>query len=208
MTARLTRRAALAALGALGAGSALGLRLLHRSVFAPHSPTVRLTDGGGFMGADHMDMSRYMEMFMRHSEINRVVEEIPGGVRTTTESKSPDITAQLQAHVSSMYAHLDQGIEVMCMSQSLPTLFSRAAGYRRRYTFTPTGVIAEETADDPALADVIRAHAREVTGFVQDGMPAMMQGMMGGVMGPGGRMGPGGMGPAARCGPVAWDPAA
>ena len=38
------------------------------------------------MGAGHMDMSRYMEMFMRHSEINRVVEDIPGGVRTTTES--------------------------------------------------------------------------------------------------------------------------
>ena len=57
------------------------------------------------MGAGHIDMSRYMEMFMRHSEISRVVEDIPGGVRTTTESKSPDLTAQLQAHVSSIYAH-------------------------------------------------------------------------------------------------------
>ena len=127
------------------------------------------------MGAGHMDMSRYMEMFMRHNEINRVVEDIPGGVRTTTESKSPALTAQLQAHVSSMYAHLDQGTEVNCMSQSLPTLFRHASGYRRQLTFTPTGVIAEETANDPALTDAIRAHAREVTGFVQEGMPAMMQ---------------------------------
>jgi hypothetical protein len=86
-------------------------------------------------------MSRYMEMFMRHSEINRVVEEIPGGVRTTTESNSPDLTAQLQAHIASMYAHLDQGIEINCMSQSLPTLFRHASGYRRQLTFTPTGVI-------------------------------------------------------------------
>jgi hypothetical protein len=147
------------------------------------------------MGAGHMDMSRYMEMFMRHSEINRVVEDIPGGVRTTTESRSPDLTAQLQAHVSSMYSHLDQGVEVTCMSATLPTLFRNASGYRRQLTITPTGVIAEETADDRALTETIRAHAREVSGFVNEGMPAMMQGMMGcgGMMGPGRMMGPGGM---------------
>ena len=192
--AGLTRRAALATLGALGAGSILGLGYMRRSILQLPSTAIRLTDGGGFMGAGHVDMSRYMEMFMRHSEIDRVVEDIPGGVRTTTESKSPDLTAQLQAHVSSMYAHLDQGTEVSCMSQSLPTLFRRASGYRRQLTFTPTGVIAEETADDPALTDVIRAHAREVTGFVEAGMPAMMQQMMG----PGGM---GGMGCGRMMGP-------
>src|SRR6201999_4404410 len=114
------------------------------------------------------------------------VEEIPGGIRTTTQSTSPDLVAQLQAHVSSMYSHLDQGAEVMCMSASLPTLFGRATGYRRQLTLTPTGVIAEETADDPTLTRAIRAHAQEVTGFVRDGMPPMMRGMMGsGMMGPG-----------------------
>jgi hypothetical protein len=95
-----------------------------------------------------------------------------------------------------MYSHVDQGSEVMCMSQSLPTLFRNAGGYRRQLTLTPTGVIAEETSDDPALTEAIRAHAREVSGFVHDGMPAMMRGMMGGsgaMMGPGGMRGPGGM---------------
>ena len=199
--ARLTRRAALATLGALGAGSVLGLRYVRRSIFEPPSTAIRLTDGDGFMGADSGDMSRYMEMFMRHNELSRVVEEIPGGVRTTTQSNSPELAAQLQAHVSSMYSHLDQGAEVSCMSQSLPTLFRHANGYRRQLTFTPTGVIAEETADDPALTDAIRAHAREVTGFVQQGMPAMMQQMMGGCMTGGGMMGPGGMMGGGMMGP-------
>ncbi len=45
-------------------------------------------------------------------------------------------------------------------------------------------VIAEETADDPAITQAIRDHAREVTGFVRDGMPAMMRDMMGGGMMP------------------------
>ena len=79
------------------------------------------------------------------------------------------------------------------MSSSLPTLFRRSPDYQRRLTFTAKGVIAEETASDPDLTNAIRAHAREVTGFVVEGMPAMMQGMMGnGMMGPG-MMGPGGM---------------
>ncbi len=190
--AKFTRRAALTAFGALAAGGVLGLREVRRSLPGSRSAGVRLTDGCGMMGADSADMSRYMEMFMRHREISRVVEEIPGGVRTTTQSSSPELAAQLQAHVSGMYARLDQGTEVRCMSQTLPTLFRRANGYRRQLTFTATGVIAEETADDPALTDTIRAHAREVTGFVEQGMPAMMRQMMGGCM-----MGPGMMGPRA-----------
>jgi hypothetical protein len=111
--AGVTRRAALAAFGALGAlgvGSALGLRYVLRDVSA--APM-------GCMGDVGMaDISHYMDMFARHTEITRTVEEIPGGVRTTTQSNSPDLAGQLHWHVSSMYSHLDQGAEVICMSQS------------------------------------------------------------------------------------------
>jgi hypothetical protein len=139
--AGLTRRAALAAVGAGGGALALGYLLREVRWSALGS---RLLDHNG-MGVDPADMSRYMEMFNRHNEITRTVEEIPDGVRTTTQSNSPDLTAQLQAHVSSMYAHLDRNAEVMCMSGSLPALFRNANGYRRQLTFTPNGVIAEET---------------------------------------------------------------
>jgi hypothetical protein len=190
---RFTRRAALAA---LGASAITGVGYALRGILGSPVLGIRLTDGGGMMGATPADMRLYMDMFNRHIEITRTVEEIPGGVRTTTQSNAPELAAKLHAHVSSMYSHVDQGLEVMCMSQSLPTLFRNAGGYRRQLTLTPTGAIAEETSDDPALTDAIRAHAREVTGFVRDGMPAMMHGMMGGsggMMGPGGMTGPGGM---------------
>jgi hypothetical protein len=185
MTQLISRRAAFIALGALAAGSVLGVGYAISTIrTVPESPSrdVRPTDGpgdGAMMGVDPADMRMYLDMFTRHSQLNRIVEEIPGGVRTTTESNHPDLTAQLQAHVSSMYTRLGQGSEVMCASQSLPTLFRNATGYRRRLTFTPTGVIAEETADDPSLVRAIREHANEVSGFVRDGMPAMMRPMMG-----------------------------
>lgn len=188
----LSRRAALAMFGTVG--GLVGLGYVLRSVIGAPGPNalpggIAHADGPGMMGASGADMATYMEMFNRHNEIRRSVEEIPGGVRTTTESDSPDLAAQLHAHVPSMYAHLEQGTEVMCMSQSLPTLFGSATNYRRQLTITPKGVIAVETANDPNLTRAIRAHAREVTGFVEDGMPAMMRPMMG--MG-GGMMGMGG----------------
>ena len=196
--ASMSRRAALVTLGAGGVAIALGYVIRG---FGRPAPPLEFGDGGGddgmmgsgvmgsgVMGSGMMgnvgpaDMSLYMDMFNRHNEITRVVEEIPGGVRTTTQSDSPELAAQLKDHVSSMYSRLDQNAEVTCMSQTLPTLFRNSSGYRRRLTVTPTGVIAEETADDPALTRTIRAHAREVTGFVDEGMRAMM--------GPGGMMGP------------------
>ncbi|BBZ53745.1 hypothetical protein [Mycolicibacterium phocaicum] len=186
----LTRRAALAALG-VGAVAGLAYAVLG-IVESPRG--VRLTDGA-MMGVGGADMARYMEMFARHTELRRTVEDIPGGVRTTTESGAPELAAQLKAHVASMYTHVDQGNEVMCMSESLPTLFRHAGGYRRQLSFTDTGVVAEETSDDPAITDAIRAHAREVSGFVRDGMPAGMRSTMGdsgSMMGPGPMMGPGG----------------
>ena len=192
---QMTRRATVAVL-ALGAVAGLGYAM--RGAVGPHGPIIRLIDDGNeMMGVSPTDMSRYMEMFNRHNEITRTVEEIPGGIRTTTQSASPDLAAQLKAHVSSMYSHVDQRAEVVCMSDSLPTLFRRSDGYRRQLTITPTGVIAEETADEPDLIQAIRAHAQEVSGFVREGMPAMMRGMTGpgGMMGPGRMMGPGMMGP-------------
>lgn len=188
--AKLTRRALLGGLGAAAGLIGLGYALREADMVdagtaGPPGPGVgpgmmnRGAGGPGMMGsATTADMSTYMEMFNRHTELRRVVEEIPGGVRTTTESDSPDLIAQLQAHVSNMYTHVGQGSEVACMSQSLPILFRHSTDYRRHLSHTPKGVIAEETADDPTITRAIRAHAVEVSGFVRDGMPAMMNQMM------------------------------
>jgi hypothetical protein len=186
--ATVSRRAVLAMLGT--AGGLLGVGYAVRGILAasPSEPrpigfgdaaTSQMMGPGTMGGTTSMDMSTYMDMFNRHSELRRSVQDIPGGVRTTTESDSPDLVALLQGHVGTMYTHLDQGAEVTCMSASLPTLFRRAPDYQRHITFTAKGIVAVETAADPGLTEAIRAHAREVSGFVADGMPAMMKGMMG-----------------------------
>ena len=118
-----------------------------------------------------------MDLFGRHAELRRTVELVPGGVRTVTESA---LAARLQAHVRSMYSHLENGTEVTCMSSSLPMLFRDCRRYRRTLVNTARGVAITETSGDPRITAAIRSHAAEVTGFVEDGMPAMMSGLMGG----------------------------
>lgn len=170
---KMTRRAALRALATGGALVGIGAA-------AGCGKRGGMMAGGGMMGAaTGADMSAYMDLFARRDEIRRRVEPIPGGVRTVTESDAPELAARLQAHVASMYEHLDRGAEVRCMSPTLPTLFRHASGYRRDLTMTRTGVIVIERSQDPRLAEMIREHAAEVSGFVREGMSAMMQGMMG-----------------------------
>src|SRR6266704_6851363 len=101
----ITRRAALGLLGAGGALVALGLAggyLLRDAL--------KSLGGGGMMGSGMMgsatqaDMSSYMKLFDRHTELRGTVEMIDGGVRTTTESDAPDLIALLQADVACMYS--------------------------------------------------------------------------------------------------------
>jgi hypothetical protein len=185
---QLSRRTAIRVLatggGLLGAGLAGGyaLRDLRGSARRPAPPPVDPANPGtqgSMMGdATPADMTTYMGLFSRHTQLHRTVELVSGGVRTTTEANAPDLVAQLQEHVASMYTHLSQRAEVTCMSSSLPTLFRNSRRYRRSLTNTAKGVAVVETSDDPRITAAIRSHAAEVTGFVDDGMPAMMAGMM------------------------------
>ena len=137
-----------------------------------------MMSGGRMMNVSGHDMSVYMEMFDHHTEIRRHVEQLSNGIRTITESDNPRLAALLHEHVPDMWTHVDGGDEVRCMSNSLPTMFRNPSKYQRRLEITKTGVVVTETSDDPEVLGALHRHAEEVSGFVQDGMPAMMRGMM------------------------------
>jgi hypothetical protein len=134
--------------------------------------------GGGMMNVSQHDISIYMEMFDHHREIRRNVEHLANGIRTTTESDNLRIVQLLHEHVPSMYQRVDGRQEVRCMSDSLPIMFRSASKYQRHLELTPKGVSVTETSSDPVVLTAIRRHADEVSGFVHEGMPAMMRGMM------------------------------
>jgi hypothetical protein len=130
---------------------------------------------GNMMGP----MRTGMELFMRHARIGRTVTELPNGIHAVTESDDPQTAALIRAHVGEMYRRLDRDRAFPYpMSRSVPAMFAHSTHYRRTLQTTPNGVAVTETAEDPAMVAIIREHAREISGFVRDGMPAMMRGMM------------------------------
>lgn len=138
---------------------------------------------GGMMGegnaAAQADMRTVMDLFANHTMIRRRVEPVPGGIRAITESNDRRVAALLQAHVATMYRRVDDGRRFTMMSPTLPAMFANARRYRRVLSLTPHGVSVVESSSDDAIAAVIRAHGREVSGFVTDGMRSMMRDMMG-----------------------------
>ena len=169
---------------ALGAAAA---RLL-----GPRSPAASAAPAGGMMGGGMDEMMKMMmpdnmrgpmrtgmELFMRHGQIRRRVTELPNGIHAVTESDDPQTAALIQAHVGDMYRRLDQNRAFPYpMSRSVPAMFANSTRYRRKLKATPKGIAVTETSSDPAMVAIIRTHAREIDGFVREGMPAMMHEMM------------------------------
>lgn len=145
--------------------------------------------GDGMMSGDRMmgnsgmmegnsDMRVVRQLFAYHDQIRRSVEEIPGGVRTLTESDNPEIATLIQQHVASMHQRLEDGRWFAMMSRTLPTLFRNADRYQRQSQITSNGIAVTKTSDDAELASVLSEHAQEVTEFVQNGMTQMGCGRM------------------------------
>lgn len=133
--------------------------------------------GGGMMGGD---MRTIHQLFANHNLIDRKVEEIPGGIRAITESENPQIAALIKTHVAKMYQRMDnnQGIPMMMMSSTLPTMAENSDRYNRELKITSKGIVVTETSNDPDMISVIRDHAQEINQFVKEGMPNMGGGMM------------------------------
>lgn len=133
----------------------------------------------GGMGGMAGPMRTGMQLFRHHSEIRRNVTVLPDGARAVTESDNPEVAALIQEHVGDMYTRIDQDRPFAYpMSRTVPILFRNTGRYRRQLEITSKGVAITETASDAEMVELIKAHAREVTGFVTDGMPAMMRDMM------------------------------
>lgn len=154
------------------------------------SETATAAAEGGMMGGGGMGdmmapgnmmgpMRSGMELFRRHASMHRVVTNLPNGVHAVTTSTDPETATLLQEHVGEMYQRLDEKRAFPYpMSRAVPAMFANSTRYQRKLEALPDGIAVTETSDDPEMVAVIQAHARELNGFVREGMPAMMDGMM------------------------------
>ncbi len=112
----------------------------------------------------------FHELLARHDAIDRKVQDIPGGVRTLTTSKDPQIAALIQLHVRQMAARYDAGMPV----RNWDPLFTELLKHYDKVALTiedvPDGLRVTETSEDPQVTLLIRQHAhRGVSEFVERG---------------------------------------
>lgn len=133
---------------------------------------------GGGDPAFAADMQLVHQLLANHGAITRTVVHLPNGIRTVTESSYPEVASAIVAHVASMEGRLESGEVFNLFSHTLPSIFE---GYERidsEFEYTDKGVAVVQTSDEPALVEALQAHAAEVSEMVDEGMAAMMRGMM------------------------------
>ncbi len=134
------------------------------------------------MSRDGMDprMARHMRVIHRllveHEQIRRDVEQIPGGIRSTTVSKHPEIADLIRTHVRQMKSRVEAGHPIRQMDPVFREIFEHHTKIHLEIDNIPGGARVTETSKDPQVTLLIRQHAREaVSEFVADGMQRAMR---------------------------------
>jgi hypothetical protein len=133
--------------------------------------------GRGMMGdgAHAADMQLFHQLFEHRAEIDRKVLTREDGIETVTESKNPEVTRLLQAHVASMLARVKEGRPIHQRDPLFVELFKHADQIAVTHERTAGGVRIVETSKDAYVVKLLRAHAEVVSAFLANGMPEMMK---------------------------------
>jgi len=129
------------------------------------------------------DMQLVHGMVHNNDKIRRTVTNLPGGIRTVTESDDPKVAGYIKAHVASMQKRLDEGRVFNLFSPTLPTLFAKKDKIKTAVETTDKGVTVTQTSSDPEVVAALQAHAVEVSELAREGMVAMMRNMRLAMMG-------------------------
>jgi len=104
-----------------------------------------------------------------HEKIRRVVEDIEGGVATTTVSDDPEVTALLRKHVRQMKGRVENGEGLRHWDPLFVEIFKHHEEIAMTIEDVPGGVKVKETSKNPEVAKLIRAHAKTVSEFTARG---------------------------------------
>lgn len=123
-------------------------------------------------GPGRPEIARVHELLDSREGIQRRVEQIPGGVRTTTTVDDPETLELLRTHVRDMETMIREGGHIRRWDPLYAELLDQRERIRMEVRDIENGVEVTETSDDPWVRDLIRAHATKVVEFVYRGWDA------------------------------------
>lgn len=132
--------------------------------------------GGGMMGASMAEMRVIRGLVGSPDQIERTVENVPGGVRTVTTSDNPRVAELIRTHVRQMRASYERDQPIRTLDPVFRELFANRDRITLQIENIPGGVRVLHTSDDPRVAALIRQHANHfVSEAAEQGMPRLMR---------------------------------
>jgi hypothetical protein len=128
--------------------------------------------GGGPRGGKRAEMEVYRTLLENHDQIERTIENVPGGVRTTTTTTDPDLVPELRRHVSQMKALVEGGGHIRIWDPLFAEIFRHADQIEMTIEDVDGGVAVTETSAEEDVVALIRAHALKVDQFIARGYEA------------------------------------
>ena len=112
------------------------------------------------------------DLLSHHDEVQRRIEQIPNGVRTTTTTTNPELIETLRTHVRQMAQHVKDGRPVRMWDPVFQGIFSHHDEIKLSFKDIDKGIQVTETSPNPEVVPLIRAHAEKVNSFVAEGHSA------------------------------------
>ena len=127
------------------------------------------------------EVAELRAMFVNHTAITRTVENLPNGIRTTTETADPELRDALVNHVVGMIGrvHEQRDPQIPIQSPTLSILFDRADAIETDMEPTDSGITVIQTSDDPQVVAALQKHAAEVSDLAARGMQSVHESMHG-----------------------------
>jgi uncharacterized protein len=129
----------------------------------------RRAGAGGQDDRHDEDRDVFHFLLSNHQQIQRTVKELPDGVETLTESRSPEVAAKIKEHVHWMAHRIEQNHPIRMRDPLFAEIFKHTDKIQMKHEETENGVRVVETSEDPYVAQLIQAHAKVVSAFVERG---------------------------------------
>jgi hypothetical protein len=116
------------------------------------------------------------DLLVDHEQIERRVEEIPGGIRAVTWTEDEEVARLIRTHVRQMKARVEDGDPIRQMDPVFREIFEHHEAIEMEIEEVPGGVRVTETSEDAQVVLLIRQHAEQaVSEFVARGMERARQ---------------------------------
>ena len=136
----------------------------------------------GLQGEDITDqeVNDLKQLFQKHNEIKRLVENIPNGIITVTETDNEELRSSIVDHVTMMVTRLqeEKNPQVIIQSPTLHEIFEYYDEIETEIELTEKGISLIQTSENPEVVALLQQHAAEISDMVDRGMQAVHERMM------------------------------